>query len=164
MKQLSNSLQGRLLLPGNAGYEEARQIWNSRLTKTPAAIAECMDAKDVSAAIQFANANGLALAVRGGGHSYAGLGTANDCLMLDFSAMKGIDIDTSSQTATVEPGVRWGEFYAATLPHGLLPAGGTVSSVGVAGFTLGGGSGWLTRKHGLALDNLLSVEAVTADG
>ncbi|MEX0331191.1 MAG: FAD-binding oxidoreductase [Puniceicoccaceae bacterium] len=161
---LGNQLTGRLIEAGDPSFEDIRSIWNSRLAKIPAAIVQCANAADVAVTVQFANAHGLRLAVRGGGHSYAGLGTADDCLLLDFSGMKGIEIDPSTRTATVQPGVLWGEFYEATLPHGLLPVGGTVSSVGVAGFTLGGGSGWLTRKHGLALDNLLSVEAVTANG
>ncbi|MEX0324492.1 MAG: FAD-binding oxidoreductase [Puniceicoccaceae bacterium] len=161
---LSSQMSGRILQLGDASFEDARQIWNSRLTKSPAVIVQCRKTQDVSLAVRFANANGLQLAVRGGGHSYAGLGSADGCLLIDFSGMKEVDIDAAARTATVQPGVRWGEFYEGTLPHGLLPAGGTVSSVGVAGFTLGGGSGWLTRKHGLALDNLLSVEVVTADG
>jgi FAD/FMN-containing dehydrogenase len=162
--ELKKTIAGELLMPGDADFEKARPIWNSRLSRRPAAILQCASAADVAAGVQFANANSLRLAIRGGGHSYAGLSTRDDALMIDFSSMKGTRIDASKRRALVEPGVRWGEFYEATLPHGLLPAGGTVSSVGVAGFTLGGGSGWLTRKHGLALDNLLSVEAVTAEG
>ena len=162
--ELKQNLNGTLIIPSDSAFGEAREIWNSRLVKSPAAILQCADAEDVSMALKFANDNGLDLAIRGGGHSYAGLGTADNSLLLDFSTMQRIEIDAMAQEAVVEPGVRWGDFYEAALPHGLLPAGGTVSSVGVAGFTLGGGSGWMTRKHGLALDNLVSVEAVTAAG
>jgi FAD/FMN-containing dehydrogenase len=162
--KLKATLRGELLLPGDEAYEEARSIWNSRLVKMPAAILQCASATDVAAGVKFANEQGLAIAVRGGGHSYAGLGTGDNALLIDFSRMKGIEIDGVNAKAMVEPGVRWGELYEVTLPHGLAPAGGTVSSVGVSGFTLGGGSGWMTRKHGMALDNLISVEAVTAQG
>jgi FAD/FMN-containing dehydrogenase len=155
---------GALLRPGDAAFEEARQIWNARLAKTPAAILQCTNAADVAAGMAFAKDQGLAVSVRGGGHSYAGLASRQDALMIDLSRMQAIEIAADSAQATVGAGVRWGDFYEAALPHGLCPAGGTVSSVGVSGFTLGGGSGWLTRKHGLALDNLVAVEAVTADG
>jgi FAD/FMN-containing dehydrogenase len=130
----------------------------------PAAILQCAHACDVAIGVKYARQLGMKIAVRGGGHSYAGLSTGDDVLMIDFSAMRGLEIDGVNRKAMVEPGVRWGDFYAATLPHGLAPVGGTVSSVGVAGFTLGGGSGWMTREHGMALDNLLSAEVVTAGG
>lgn len=164
LRGLGESCKGALLLPGDAAYEAARQIWNARLPKMPAAILQCAHATDVAAGVRFARQYGMAIRVRGGGHSYAGLSTGDDALLIDFSAMRGMEIDGVNRRAIVEPGVRWGDFYEATLPYGLAPVGGTVSSVGIAGFTLGGGSGWMTRQHGLALDNILSVEAVTAAG
>ena len=164
MEPLRSRATGAVLVAGEAGYEEARQIWNTRLGREPAAILQCADAADVAAGVSYANEQGLAIAVRGGGHSYAGLASREDALLIDLSHMRKIEVEAGNARANVGPGVRWGDFYAAALPHGLCPAGGTVSSVGVAGFTLGGGSGWLTRQHGLALDNLVAVEAVTADG
>ncbi|HSH09040.1 MAG TPA: FAD-binding oxidoreductase, partial [Oceanipulchritudo sp.] len=161
---MKSATTGQLLIEGEPAYEAACAIWNARLARRPAAILQCANAADASLGVKFANAQGLRLAVRGGGHSYAGLGTSEGALMIDLSQMKDIEVDPANARASVGPGVRWGEFNEATLPHGLAPAGGTVSSVGVSGFTLGGGSGWLTRKHGLALDNLLSVEVVTATG
>jgi FAD/FMN-containing dehydrogenase len=163
-KDLAREITGKLMIEGSEGFDKARQVWNARLTKTPAAILQCANAADAVAGVRFARDNGLALAVRGGGHSYAGLCTGDEVLMIDFSGMKGVEVDTVNARVLVEPGVRWGEVYDIALPYGLCPAGGTVGTVGVSGFTLGGGSGWMTRKHGLALDNLLSVDVVTADG
>ena len=127
-------------------------------------IARCADASDVRHAIGFARSEGLDVAVRGGSHSIPGFSTCDDGIVIDLSPMKGITVDVSGRTATAEGGVTWGELDAATQEHGLATTGGLVSTTGVAGFTLGGGIGWLMRKHGLACDNLRSAEVVTADG
>lgn len=161
---LAGTILGRLVLPDETNYNESRQVWNTRLNRKPAAILQCASVEDAATGVRFANDHSMGIAVRGGGHSYAGLSTADDVLLIDFSDMAAIQIDKENRLASIEPGVRWGDFYAAALPHGLCPVGGTVSSVGVSGFILGGGSGWLTSKHGLGLDNLISAKVVTADG
>lgn len=161
---LSVSVEGEVVLPEDPVYEDTSQIWNSRLQKMPAAIVRCAGTADVAAAVKFARREGLPLSVRSGGHSYAGLGVLEDGLMIDLSPMKETRIDGERKRAFVQPGVRWGEFHETAIREGLGTTGGTVSSVGVAGFTLGGGSGYLSRKYGLALDNLVSAEVVTADG
>lgn len=162
--QLKQTTNCRLLLPGEPGFDELRQIWNARLSAMPEAILQCENVADVSAAIVFANSAGKSISVRGGGHSYAGLGTGDKTLLIDLSKMKSIHVDVGNHTAKVGPGALWGQVNDATLPHGLAAAGGTVPSVGIAGFTLGGGAGWLAGLHGLAVDNLISAEVVTADG
>lgn len=164
LENLKLKLTGKLLVAGDPDFEKACQIWNARLIKNPAAILQCADADDAATGVKFATKHGLPVVVRGGGHSYAGLSSGDEVLLIDFSRMKGIEIDAANRRALVEPGVHWGEFNEAALARGLAPTTGTVNSVGVAGFTLGGGSGWLTRKHGLAIDNLLSVRVVTANG
>ncbi len=139
-------------------------MWNGRFDRRPAAIIRCREADDVKAAVDFARRRGLRLAVKGGGHSNAGHSTIEDGLLIDLSLMKGVEVDPHSKTARVQPGVKWGEFNPVAEKHGLATPGGTVSTVGVSGFTLGGGGGYLTRKYGMAVDNLLSAEVVTADG
>lgn len=157
-------IQGEVLLPGEDAFEEARQIWNSRLVKVPSAIVQCTGADDVAATIGFARLHRVPISVRSGGHSYAGLGVSEGDLMIDLSRMNEIRIDRSARRGQVGAGVKWGDFYEAAFEEGLTVAGGACTAVGVAGFTLGGGSGWLSRKYGLGLDNLLSVEIVTAEG
>ena len=157
-------LQGELIGPGDRDYGNARAAWNGMADGRPALIARCADALDVGVALGFARAQGLPVAVRSGGHSIAGHSTCVGGLVIDLSRMKGIEIDTARRVARVEPGLTWGEVAAATQPHGLAITSGDTASVGVGGLALGGGIGWMVRKHGLAIDNLRSVELVTADG
>jgi FAD/FMN-containing dehydrogenase len=164
LKEFEDGLHGSLVRPGDDAYEEARSIWNGAHDRRPAVIARCADAADVRHAIGFARSEGLDVAVRGGGHSIPGFSTCDDGIVIDLSPMKGVRVNEGERTATAEGGVVWGEFDAATQEHGLAVTGGLVSTTGVAGFTLGGGIGWLMRKHGLACDNLRSAEVVTADG
>lgn len=164
LKALQGGLRGALLTRDDAGYDEARQIWNARFDKRPGAIVRCTGAADVINAVAVAREHDLLLAVRSGGHDYAGNSMCNGGLVIDLSRLTGIRIDPANRRARVQPGVRWGAFDHEAQAFALATSGGTVSSVGVAGFTLGGGSGNLSRKHGLALDNLVSVDVVTADG
>jgi FAD/FMN-containing dehydrogenase len=161
---LAKTLHGGLIGPDDPGYDDARKVWNGLIDKRPAALARCADEADVATAIAFARRHGLPLAVRGGGHNVAGFGTCDGGLVIDLSPMKGITVDVAARTARAQGGLTWAEFDKATQQYGLATTGGLVSTTGVAGFTLGGGIGWLMRKHGLAIDNLLAVELVTADG
>lgn len=161
---LAQGLDGSVLLPGDDGYDEARSMWNGRFERRPAVVARCASSEDVSAAVRFARDEGMPLSVKGGGHSYAGNTVLEDSLLIDLSALDSVEVDAEARRVVVGGGARWGSVDAATQEHGLATVGGTVSTVGVAGFTLGGGSGWLTHKHGLALDNLRSAEVVTASG
>ena len=164
LKEFEDGLHGEMVRPDGPGYDEARAIWNGAHDGRPAVIARCADAADVRHAIGFASSEGLDVAVRGGGHSIPGFSTVDDGIVIDLSPMKGIEVDPGGRTVKVQGGVTWAELDAATQEHGLATTGGLVSSTGVAGFTLGGGVGWLMRKYGLACDNLRSVELVTADG
>ena len=157
-------LRGELVRPGDPGYDEARAIWNGAHDPRPALIARCLDAADVAHAVGFARSEGLELAVRGGGHSIPGFSGVDGGLVINLSPMKGIDVDIAGRTVRAGGGVTWAELDSATQAHGLATTGGLVSSTGIAGFTLGGGIGWLMRKHGLACDNLRAAEVVTADG
>lgn len=153
----------QLLTPEHARYDDARAVFNSMVDKRPAAIAECAGAADVVQALEHAKSNGYAVAVRAGGHSVAGMSMNDGGLVIDVRPMKGISVDVGRRVVRVGAGVTWGEFDAATQEHGLATTGGRVSTTGVAGLTLGGGSGWLERRHGLSCDNLVSVDLVTAD-
>jgi FAD/FMN-containing dehydrogenase len=155
---------GILLTPETPGYDDARRVWNGAIDRRPAFIARCRHADDVAAALAFARRHDLAVAVRGGGHSIPGWSVCDGGLVVDLTAMKDIRVDPSSRTAVVQPGVNWGEFDAAAQQHGLATPGGEISHTGIAGLTLGGGIGWLSRMHGLACDNLVAAEVVTADG
>ena len=161
---LRAGLRGTLILPGEPDYDRGRRVWNGMIDRRPAAIVRCADESDVIHAIRFTRANGLLPAVRGGGHNVAGFGTCDDGVVIDLSPMKRIEVDAVSRRARAQPGLTWGEFDDATQAHGLATTGGLVSTTGIAGFTLGGGIGWLMRKHGLSVDNLVSVEMVTAAG
>lgn len=163
-QQLGQTMRGALLRPGEDGYDDARRVWNARFDRRPDVIARCLDADDVAAAVRWAREEAVTISVKGGGHSYAGNTVADGGLLIDLSGMTGIKVRPDERTATVEAGATWKEFDSATQHHGLATTGVTVSSVGVAGSTLGGGSGWLSRRFGHALDNLLAVELVTADG
>jgi FAD/FMN-containing dehydrogenase len=158
------SLRGRLIRPADEGYDAARTVYNRMIDKRPALIAQCAGVSDVINAVNFARDHNLLVAVRGGGHSVAGYSVNDGGLVIDLSQMKGIWIDPSHQIARVEPGVTWGELNHDLQHFGLGATGGYISVTGVAGLTLGGGFGWLIRKHGLALDNLTSVDVVSADG
>lgn len=162
--ELKAGFKGTLLRSGEDGYDQARAVWNGMIDKCPALIARCTNSNDVISAIRFAHTHQLAVSVRGGGHNVAGNAVCAGGLMIDLSLMKGIQVDVTKQTARAEAGVLWSELDQATQQHGLATTGGTVSHTGIAGLTLGGGLGWLMGKHGLACDNLLSVEIVTADG
>ncbi|HST39062.1 MAG TPA: FAD-binding oxidoreductase [Conexibacter sp.] len=164
LQELRGALAGRLLRPSDTGYDDARSLFNAMIDVRPAAIAQCTDVTDVRAAIAHGRAYGIPTAVRSGGHSVAGSSTVEDGLVIDVRALKGVTVDARERTARCGAGVTWAEFDAATQRHGLATTGGRVSTTGVAGLTLGGGSGWLERKHGLTCDNLRAVELVTADG
>jgi FAD/FMN-containing dehydrogenase len=164
VQELARAFSGVLLQPGEDGYEEARLVWNGIHDRHPALIASCARPEDVVAAVNFAREAGLVVAVRGGGHSAPGYGTCDDGIVIDLSPMKAIDVDPVAKTARAEAGLTWGEFDLATQAHGLAVTGGRFSTTGIAGLTLGSGSGWLERKCGLTADNLLSAEIVTAAG
>jgi FAD/FMN-containing dehydrogenase len=161
---LRDRLDGELLEPDHAGYEDARSIFNSMITKRPAAIAQCESADDVAAALGFARDGGLEVSIRSGGHSVTGASLTDGGLEIDMRRMSSVRVDPAARTATVAGGATWADFDRATQPHNLVATGGRVSTTGVAGLTLGGGSGWLERKFGFACDNLESVTLVTADG
>jgi len=161
---LGKALRGKLLLPGADGYDEARTIWNAMIDRRPAAIVACADADDVSRGVTFAREHGLQLAVRSGGHNIAGSAVCDGGLMLSLAGMKAIKVDPAARRARVGPGNTLGDVDKATQEHGLAVPLGINSTTGVAGLTLGGGFGWMSRKHGLTIDSLLSVEVVTASG
>ena len=161
---LAGGFSGRLLQPGDGGYEEARRVHNGMVDKRPALIAQCGGTADVGEAVNLARNLGLEVAVRGGGHNVAGRATVEGGVMIDLARMKGVYVDASRQTVRAQGGVTWAELNRETQLHGLAVTGGVVSTTGIAGLTLGGGIGWLMGKYGLALDNLHSVELVTAEG
>lgn len=164
VRKLRDRLDGDVLQPDDDGYDAARASWNGRFDHRPALIARCRGAGDVATAIEFARDQDLPLSVASTGHEYAGHSICDDGVVIDLSLMKDIRIDADRRVATVEPGVTWAELDAATQEHGLATTGATVSTVGIAGYTLGGGTGYLARRHGLSIDNLAAVEMVTADG
>jgi hypothetical protein len=157
-------LRGALLRPGDDGYDTARKVFNAMIDKRPTLIARCTDETDVCNAVTFARAHDLLVAVRGGGHHPAGHGVCAGGLVIDLSPMKGLRVDPTHKTARAQGGVTWGEFDRETATFGLATPGGMITTTGIAGLTLGGGIGWLSRKYGLACDNLRSVDIVTADG
>ena len=161
---LSARFSGVLLRPDQSGYDEVRRVHNGMIDRRPALIAGCLGNADIVDAVNFARTHGLELAVRGGGHNVAGRAVCDDGLMLDMSLMKGIHVDPIRRTARAQGGVTWREFNRETQAHGLATTGGVISTTGIAGLTLGGGLGWLMAKHGLAMDNLVSAEIVTASG
>lgn len=162
--ELAARFAGQLLQPGDPGYDEARKVHNGLVDKRPALIAGCRGVADVAAAVTFARAQKLEVALRGGGHNVAGRSAIDDGLLIDLSPMKGIFVDPKARTARVQGGALWKEVNRETQVHGLATTGGVVSTTGVAGLTLGGGVGWLMGKYGIAVDNLRSVELVLADG
>jgi FAD/FMN-containing dehydrogenase len=164
VRKLAGRIHGPLLEPADRDFEEARSAMNGRFDRRPDLIVRCQDADDVRACVAFAREEGLLLSVKGGGHSYAGNTVGDGGLLIDLSSMKAVRVDVGSGTASVQPGVTCGELDRATQAHGLATPLPTVSSVGVVGAALGGGTGYLSRKHGLTLDNLVAVDLVTADG
>jgi len=163
LESLRATFSGSVLLPGDDGYEEARRVHNGLIDRRPALIARCIGTADVADAIRFARDNGLELTVRGGGHNVAGRAVADGAVMIDLSPMKGMYVDQDARTIRAQPGVLWGELNRETALHGLAVTGGVISTTGIAGLTLGGGLGWLMPKYGTAIDNLLSVDLVTAE-
>jgi len=164
LDQLKSSFRGELIQPADAAYESARKVYNGMIDKRPRLIARCVDVADVMAAVEFGRENGLLTAIRGGGHNGAGLGTCDDGLVIDLSRMKGIRVNPAAKTVRVEPGCVWGDVDHATHAFGMATPCGFISTTGVAGLTLGGGIGYLTRRYGLTIDNLLAVDVVLADG
>jgi FAD/FMN-containing dehydrogenase len=164
VEALRTAIAGQVLVPHDAGYDEARTVWNGDIDRRPAVIARCASAADVSAAVGFARSRGLEISVRGGAHSTAGSAVVEDGLEIDLSAMRNVTVDPVARRCRVGGGATLADRDAATQAHALATTGGIVSHTGVGGLTLGGGMGWLTRQAGLAVDNLISAEVVTADG
>lgn len=164
LKKLSEQLSGTVIKPGDADYDNLRTGWNGLFDKFPAAIVRCKNSDDVVHCIHVVREKALPFSVKSSGHDYAGNSLIDGGLVIDLSKMKNVDVNSEERTGRAGPGVTWGQFDAETQKHGLATTGGTVSTVGIAGYTLGGGTGYLARKHGLALDNLISVEIVTANG
>jgi FAD/FMN-containing dehydrogenase len=164
IQSFQESIRGELLRPGDRGYDAARAVWNAMIDRHPALIARCAGAADVIAAVTFAGEHGLLVSVKGGGHGVAGMAVADDGLMIDLSPMNGVEVDVARRTARAGGGTTWSEFDRETQTHGLATTGGIVPTTGIAGLTLGGGLGYLMRRFGLACDNLLSADVVTAEG
>ena len=156
--------EGDVLTEGDAGYDDARKLFNAMIDRKPRVIIRAANAQDVIAAVGLARETGLPFAIKSGGHGVNGHAVCDDGIMLDLSPMKQIRVDASAKTVSAEAGVNWGEFDAATQEHGLATTGGRVTTTGIAGLTLGTGSGWLERLHGYTADNLISADVVTADG
>jgi hypothetical protein len=164
LRAMRSRFDGPLLRPGHDEYDAARTIWNGSSDRRPALIARCTGPDDVAAAIEFGRSHDLLVAVRGGGHSIPGHSVCEGGLMIDLSLMKGVRVDPAARTVRAQPGVKWGEFDVETGAHGLATPGGYVSTTGIAGLTLGGGIGWLSRPYGLTCDNLVAAEVITAEG
>ena len=162
--ELAQAIQGEVILPGDAGYDDARAIWNGAHDKKPALIVRGKGAADVVKAVEFARSEGLPIAIRGGGHSIPGFSTVDDGIVLDLSGMKAVRVNPDRTTITAEAGCLWSDVDAEAQAFGLAVTGGLISTTGIAGFTLGGGIGWLVRKYGLTCDNLVGADIVTADG
>jgi FAD/FMN-containing dehydrogenase len=161
---LEGSFGGDIVRPGSPLYDERRAVWNGSIDRAPAVIARCTGRADVISALQFADRTALRVAVRGGGHSFPGHSVCDDGLMIDLEPMKAIEVDAERRTVRAQAGVLLGELDQATQAHGLAVPAGIVTHTGLAGLTLGGGIGWLMRKHGLTIDQLLSIELITAEG
>jgi FAD/FMN-containing dehydrogenase len=159
-----DGFRGRIITAQDADYDDARAIWNGAIDRRPRLIARCSGPADVAAAVRFARADGLEVATRGGGHNVAGTATCDDGIVVDLSEMRSVWVDPAARIARVDGGGLWGDVDHETQAHGLATPGGIVSHTGVAGLTLGGGIGWLMRKHGLTVDNLLAADIVTAHG
>jgi FAD/FMN-containing dehydrogenase len=164
VRALRACTRGDVIAPGDAGYEDARRVWNGVIDRHPAVIARCTDTADVVEAVHIARRYGEPVSIRGGGHQIAGSGVCDDGLVIDVSAMRSVHVDPDARAARVAAGARWSDVDRATQLFGLATTGGEVGTTGVAGLTLGGGMGLLQRAYGLACDNVRSVEIVTADG
>ena len=164
LRGLRSRFRGELILPGDARYDEERAVWNGAIDRRPSLIARCSGARDVQEVVRFAREREQVVSVRGGGHNIAGLAVWDDAVMIDLSALRGVRVDPRRQTARACGGALWGDYDHETQAHGLASPGGLNSTTGIAGFTLGGGFGWLSRTYGLACDNLLEADVVTADG
>lgn len=164
IEEFKTNLRGKLILAGDTGYESTRQVYNGMIDKHPALIARCVDVADVMTAVNFGRENNILLSIRSGGHNAGGLGICDDGLVIDLSPIKYIRVDPVSKTVRVGGGNTWGEVDHATHPFGLAVPAGIISTTGVGGLTLGGGMGYLTRKYGLTIDNLLAADMVLADG
>jgi FAD/FMN-containing dehydrogenase len=156
--------RGDVIAPDRDGYDDARAIWNGAVDRRPRLIARCSGTADVAAAVCFGRDRGLEIAVRGGGHNVAGTALCDDGIVIDLSAMRAVTVDPVERTARVQGGALWGDVDHKTQGHGLATTGGIVSHTGVGGVSLGGGIGWLMRKHGLTVDNVVEAELVTAEG
>jgi len=164
VEEFQTSLRGPLLQPGDAGYDDARIVWNGMIDRRPALIARCAGVADVIQAVNFARDNHLLVSVRGGGHNITGYAVNDGGIVIDLSQMKSVHVDLAKSTARAEAGLTWGEYNHETQAFGLASTGGVVSTTGISGLSLGGGLGWLMGKHGLTCDTLLSAVIVTADG
>ena len=162
--RLRTSVRGDVMLPADDGYDAARAVWNAMIDCRPAVIIRGRDVRDVVAAVTFARASGLPVSIRGGGHNVAGHAVGEGAVMIDLSGMRQVNVDPDRRRALVAGGAIWRDVDRAAQPHGLATPGGLISETGVAGLTLSGGIGWLRSRHGLAIDNLISAEVVTADG
>ena len=162
--ELAAAIRGDLILPGDPGYDQARAVYNAMIDKHPAAIARCRDTADVITCVRFAREHGADIAVRGGGHNVAGLGVQDGALVIDLSLLRSTTVHPQDDTVRVDAGATWGDVDHATVAFGMATPSGFIASTGVAGLTLGGGTGYLTRRFGLTIDNLLSADVVLADG
>ena len=161
---LWREVRGQVILPDDPDYDEARKVWNGMIDKRPAALVRAARAEDVVPVLRVARSAGLALAIRGGGHNVAGMGSVDDGLVLDMGDLRSVTVDPAAGLVRIEAGATLRDIDLATEPHGLAVPIGVVSGTGIAGFTLGGGVGWQTRAYGLAIDNLVSAEVVLPDG
>ena len=164
LEELRDHVTGTVVLPGDDDYDEARTVYNAMIDRRPAVVVRAADSTDAAAAVDYARESGLPVAIRGGGHSVPGFGTIDDGVVVDLSGMRGVSVDPANRTARAQGGATWGDYNNATHEHGLASTGGIISTTGVGGLTLGGGIGYLTRGLGLACDNLIGAEVVTADG
>lgn len=164
VNELRQAIRGQVVVADEPGYDDSRQAWNALIDRYPAVIARCSGAADVIQAVSFARTHHLPISIRSGGHNVAGLAVCHRGVMIDLRPMRGIRVDPEQRTARAMPGVTWGQFDHETQAFGLATTGGICSETGIGGVTLGGGFGWLMRKHGLAMDNLIAFDIVTADG
>ena len=164
LETLTGSLSGSVLLPGDDGYDDVRRVHNGMIDRRPSLIVRCRSAADVAAAVRFARAAGTEISIRGGGHNVGGLAVADGAVMIDLAEMKQASVDPDARLVAAQGGLTWAELNDAAAEHGLAVTGGAISTTGIAGLTLGGGFGWLMAKYGLAADNVVAVELVTAEG
>ena len=164
LQTISGEFSGEILLPGEAGFDEARAVWNAMIDRRPKVIARCANDDDVIAAVKLGAQNNIPISIRAGGHNVAGHAVGDSSVMIDLTSMRDVQIDAARRVASVQGGALWGDIDAASQEHGLATPGGLISDTGVAGLTLSGGIGWLRAQHGLSIDNLIAADVVTADG